>query len=75
MKDPKEYIEEKIGMILATVAGHAIGVSFTAMQGKEYHYNHGNRIREMIRRDVLNIFHHGIKIGRKVERDLNKLNQ
>lgn len=70
MAKQTKYLENKIGMIKMGVIGHAIGICAVAnefhKQGKDYFYNYeaGKSIREMIEKEVAEVYRHGFKLGR-----------
>lgn len=66
-KDKKEeYLQSKIGLINATIAGTIIGAQMSLKSfGREYHYDDGIRMRKIIEKDIRNIFAYGYKMGKQ----------
>lgn len=62
----ENYLQDKIGLINASIAGHSAGVSYSAkVFGRTYHYDDGEHVRQMIDKDIRKIFKYAYKLGKK----------
>lgn len=68
MKNNK-YLENKIGLVEAMVAGHCMGITYVARGNKDYAYTYeaGAKVREMIRKEITEVFRHGYKLGKSAK--------
>jgi len=77
MKNNK-YLENKIGLVNATIAGHCIGLSFVAQEkgAKDffYSYEQGVRVRETIEKDLTMLYRYAYNQGKKEQALLQKNN-
>jgi hypothetical protein len=60
-----KYLENKLGLIQASIAGHCIGVSFVIKEGGDYHYDMGEKIRLQIEKDIRQLYRYAYNQGRK----------
>lgn len=62
----KKYLENKIGLLIATASGHAMGASFAAWKnGVQYNYDMGSRMRKQIEKDMRDLFKYAYNAGKK----------
>jgi len=64
-KPTNKYLEHTIGLIQASIAGTQIGANFLGLEGKEWHYDYGVKIREMIDKDIRKLYKYAYNLGKK----------
>lgn len=61
----EDYIQHTLGMINAMIAGHCIGITFSAKEyGTEYHYDIGEKLRQQIEKDIRKLYKYAKKQGK-----------
>lgn len=60
MSSPKdkerEYVENSLARIQAVIAGACIGSNLAGLQGREWHYDRGKMVREMIEKEIMKLY-------------------
>lgn len=64
-KNDEKYLSNKIGLIQAGIAGMAIGSNFLGLEGKEWHYDYGVKSRQLIEKEIREIYRYAYKKGKK----------
>ena len=68
-KNQEAYLQNKIGLVNAMIAGHCIGLTFIAQEkgakGFDYHYDMGEKVRKQVEKDMQDLYRYAFNQGRK----------
>jgi hypothetical protein len=58
----KNYVDNALGKIHAILAGASIGANIVGLNGREYHYDMGERARKEMEKVVMKLYKYGKKV-------------